>query len=113
MNDKLKNIDPQQKATIQKMELKKKKYDIVDIQNISIERQKIINKFNKEKKRFKRNKEREVFKQVMASRRDDANASLSFNSDSSMESEHDDIRFLQYKKNLKDLLKNSNDRDAG
>ena len=89
------------------MELRKKKYDILDIQNISIERQKIINRFNKEKKRFKRNKERQIFKQVMASRRDDDAASLSFNSDSSMESEHDDLRFIQYKKNLKDLYQSS------
>ena len=101
-------VDGNQNAREMRNKLKKQKYDLAELQRIAIDRQKLLNKFNKEKKRYKRTREKQIFKQVMASRLDDNDDNdISFNSDSSIESEHDDIRFLNYRKQMQDLYAKS------
>ena len=101
-------VDGNQNAREMRNKLKKQKYDLAELQRIAIDRQKLLNKFNKEKKRYKRTREKQIFKQVMASRLDNNDDNdISFNSDSSIESEHDDIRFLNYRKQMQDLYAKS------
>ena len=96
-------IDPKMKAKMRRTTFKKLKYDLKDLQKLALTRQKKLNRFNKHKKRFLRMREKINFEKVMATRlNDDSQDDLDFNDNSSIESEHDDIRYLNYVKAMKD-----------
>ena len=77
---------------------------------MSLTRQKKINRFNKHKKRFLRMREKINFEKIMATRlNDDSQDDLEFNDNSSVESEHDDIRYIQYIKAMKDNYNSGGD----
>jgi len=77
---------------------------------MSLTRQKKINRFNKHKKRFLRMREKINFEKIMATRlNDDSQDDLEFNDNSSVESEHDDLRYIQYIKAMKDNYNSGGD----
>lgn len=95
---KQKVIDPHQNAKLAKKMLRDRRFNVEDVQNVSIERQKIINKYNNEKKRFLRNKEKAKFQKIMLSRLDDDEENdLSFQMDSSVESIDNDKVFDKFR----------------